>query len=223
MQAVQRGYLQPLLSSLYNAPGSIQIVDPVYITDTMETVAEYDYQPPVLVSQSVVDSVASPSLRGLQSDTTVPVGVSPLNFPPCPWGPGRPRVGRQGAPGRKVVGKRKASAPPAFNFKPEMLSDYLVPEPPKKRRGQPPGAKNKLKLASFITAPETDTRTRADISVDPDSDIVFYDSADKCNICKFPLNQPTKVDKAKTKCGRCDRIVHKPCLEKYDEQCISLK
>ena len=50
---------------------------------------------------------------------------------------------------------------------------------------------------------------------DPQFEETFYDSGDLCNICQFALNHPTKADKPKVKCPLCERVMHKPCLEKY--------
>ena len=147
------------------------------------------------------EEMASPHLRVQQSVT--PIGVSPLNFPACPRGPGRPKLTRTGAPKLTKKSSSGSEVTQKKDGQPEKKRKQAESEgepAPKKRRGRPPGSKNKSK------------------SNDTVEDLV--QEGDVCNICGFELNHPSKKDKAKDVCKNCKRIVHKPCLEKYDEACI---
>ena len=140
--------------------------------------------------------VASPSLRQTQLND-VQTFFSPLNFIPCPRGPGRPKNTRQGAASLK----RKQQEP--------MESEGQAP---KKRRGRPPGAKNKKK--NETAGENQDIRERAENSANPEFSIPFFDSGDICNICQFAFNDPIKKLKKIVNCPRCDQFVHEPCLSK---------
>ena len=82
---------------------------------------------------SLEEEVASPCLRRTIPHLQDAPSISPLIFMPCPKGPGRPKVGRQGA----VSTKRKKD------------TDITIEQPTKKRRGRPPGSKNKLKEITY--------------------------------------------------------------------------
>ena len=143
--------------------------------------------------------LSSPHLRAQQSVT--PVGVSPLNFPACARGPGRPKLVRSGAPKltkkSTVVSEASQKEKPTTN-KRKAVEPEGEPAPAPKRRGRPPGSKNK---------------TKSNIEE-------LVKDGDVCNICGFELNHATKKDKQKVVCKNCGRVVHKPCLDKYNESCI---
>ena len=92
---------------------------------------------PSQVEVVTVDQYASPApVLRVQGQSTEN-GVSPLNFPSCPRGPGRPK-GRVGAP--KLV-KKTASvdSTPKKRGRPAKVSESNEDEPViKKRRGRPP-------------------------------------------------------------------------------------
>ena len=106
--------------------------------------------------------------------------LSPLVFPPCPRGPGRPKKKREGAPVLKKHGKR-------------MIDETEPEEPvPKKKRGRPLGSKNKAKDT------ETETlslRARAEIAAD--IDIQNHANSKTCKICNFLLDDPIKTNKGR--------------------------
>ena len=98
-------------------------------------------------SVSLEECVASPALRTVYTATSVNTltSDSPLNFPHCVRGRGRPKEKRQGAPTKKAE-KRKA-AEETFDTQglvPEALRQYMI-VPPKKTRGRPAVSKNKEK------------------------------------------------------------------------------
>ena len=119
---------------------------------------------------------------------------------PCPKGPGRSKVGRQGA----VSIKRKKD------------TDITIEQPTKKRRGRPPGSKNKLKENNVASE---DLRKRAEYSAGVENTLPFFDSGDVCCICDFALNDPIKKLKKVIKCPRCSEYVHEPCLVKSGCKC----
>ena len=126
------------------------------------------------------ECLASPALRTVDNIAS----QSPLNFPHCVRGRGRPKEKRQGAP-RKKAEKRKA---PEENFEtvPEALRQYRI-VPPTKKRGQPVGTKNKVKTLS----PPTHKPSNRDLA-DPQFNQEFYDEGDICNVCGFPP-RPTNL------------------------------
>ena len=94
--------------------------------------------------------VASPVLRELSKGKQR--FLSPMNFLPCPRGPGRPKKNiRQGAPSIPVAKKRKSSAidflteESIFSASPAILRQYEVLPEPKKKQGRPAGSMNKEK------------------------------------------------------------------------------
>ena len=117
---------------------------------------------------------------------------------PCHKGPGRPKGGCQGAASTKR--------------KPEALSNE---QPPKKRRGRPPGSKNKSK----DIYEENVGRKRAEFSANTEYTLPFFDSGGVCNICDFSLNDPIKKMKKIIQCPRCHEYVHEPCLMKSGCSC----
>ena len=102
---------------------------------------------------------------------------------PCPKGPGRPKVGRQGG----VSLKRKKDADAAI----------CIEQPTKKRRGRPPGSKNKPKENDVA---REDLRKRAEYSAGSENTLPYFDSGDICSICEFAMNDPIKKLKKITKC-----------------------
>ena len=146
--------------------------------------------------------VASPCLKRAAPHLIDVPSVSPLNFLPCPKGPGRPRAGRQGT----ASTKRKPDEGP-------------TEQPPKKRRGRPPGSKNKPKTAPEAEKGSTNLRDRAEMAVSRDNTLPFFDSGDICNICLFALNDPVKKLKKITMCPTCSEYVHEPCLVKIGCTC----
>ena len=150
------------------------------------------------------DLVASPCLRRAEPHLKDVPSVSPMTFMPCPKGPGRPKGGRQGA----ASTKRKPEAP--SNEQPEQTE-----QPPKKRRGRPPGSKNKSK----DIYEENVSRKRAEFSANTECTLPFFDSGDVCNICDFSLNDPIKKMKKIIQCPRCHEYVHEPCLMKSGCSC----
>ena len=171
-------------------------------SDVVEPEDPIDVELEELIDVEEEDLVASPSLRQTQLKD-VQTFFSPLNFIPCPRGPGRPKNTRQGAASLK----RKQQEP--------MESEGQAP---KKRRGRPPGSKNK-KNAETIRESQN-TREQAENSADPEDSIPFFDSGDLCNICQFAFNNPIKKLKKIVKCPRCDQFVHEPCLAKTVCSCI---
>ena len=154
------------------------------------------------VLDDVIDIVASPSLKRPQSHLQDVPAASPLNFIPCPKGPGRPKNSRQGA----ASTKRK-----------NLESETANEEPPKKRRGRPPGSKNKKKSDEEVIPT---SRRLAEDSANPNSSTLpFFDSGDVCNICEFGLTDPIKREKKIIKCPRCSNYVHEPCLIKSGCSC----
>ena len=98
--------------------------DPI---DALDLEDPIDVELEELIDVEEEDLVASPSLRQAQVKD-VPTFFSPLNFIPCPRGPGRPKNTRQGAASLK----RKQQEP--------METEGQAP---KKRRGRP---RRKMKL-----------------------------------------------------------------------------
>ena len=111
------------------------------------------------------ECLASPALRTVNTATSVTTVTSdsPLNFPHCVRGRGRPKEKRQGAP-RKKVEKRKAPEEDTdtLSLVPEALRQYLI-VPPTNKRGRPAGSKNKAKTH------KTSTRDLADPQFDSES------------------------------------------------------
>ena len=140
--------------------------------------------------------------------------ISPLNFVPCPRGPGRPKIRREreGAPS---IAKRKSPETEPISS----VVDFLAPKA-KKQRGRPPGSKNRPKIACEVET--VAQRQRAENSADPDFETSFLDMGDICNICHFPLKHPVKREKKTTKCTICGKIVHVPCLKKSPCNCSLL-
>ena len=54
----------------------------------------------------------------------------------------------------------------------------------------------------------------------PSEEIYNLREAELLEMTEIELNHPSKKDEAKVVCKNCKRIVHKPCLEKYNEACI---
>ena len=157
------------------------------------------------------ECLASPALRTVHTATSVNTVTSdsPLNFPHCVRGRGRPKEKRQGSP-RKKVEKRKAPEKDTgtLSLVPEALRQYLI-VPLTKKWGKPAGSKKKAR---------THKCSSRDLA-DPQFDSQFYDQEDVCNVCGFQLNQPTKADKTVITCNICARLVHKPCMEKKSCVC----
>ena len=159
-------------------------------------------------------SISSPALRRL--NLVQSHSISPMNFPACPKGRGRPKVTkRQGAPirtdqpeKRKFNTQQEEEEP--FSFVPDCLRQFSIPQPPKKR-GRPKGSKNK----------EQTKRTLVETSCDPEADVSFLDSGDLCEICGFALNASIKKGIAHERCKICNRLVHSPCLLKSGCTCQS--
>ena len=134
----------------------------------------YTYQPqrspspqPQLKTTFVTSQVSQTVLESERFGD--PVMISPLNFPPCPKGRGRPKQKRQGAPAsQKRKGTERDTSLP-FSFVPSLLQPYLREEPDKKR-GRPAGSKNNAKTATLAVS----NRTHAD----PQFETTFYDSVD---------------------------------------------
>ena len=128
--------------------------------------------------------------------------ISPLVFPACPRGPGRPKEKREGAP--KISNKR-----------PHEEGSNENDQQPKKRRGRPPGAKNKPKEAQ----PTMSLRDRAEnaLNFELEENDGSFDKT--CRICLFLLDDPIKINKGKTNCPPCNFVVHEPCLTKDGCNC----
>ena len=95
---------------------------------------------------NIEESSASPRLPPPVATLKSDWRPSPLTFPPCPRGPGRPKVRREGAPTKKR--KRNAVADgenPSSCLEPDMLKKYKknINKENKKKRGRPIGSKNK--------------------------------------------------------------------------------
>ena len=90
------------------------------------------------------ESSANPRLPPLVATIESDWRLSPLTFPPCPQGSGRPKMRREGAPTKKR--KRNAVADgenTSSCLEPDMLKKYKnINEEPKKKR-RPVGSKNK--------------------------------------------------------------------------------
>ena len=84
---------------------------------------------------------------------------------------------------------------------------------PKKRRGRPPGSKNKTTKVKNENSKEISMRQLAELSADPD----FLGQL--CKICLFSFDDPIKQGKSLTTCGKCGAIVHEPCLDKSGCTC----
>ena len=94
-------------------------------------------------------------------------------------------------------------------------SEEEVPAPAKKRRGRPPGSKNKPKEPTTSKSDVTreDMLARATRAADPS--INFSDGReDQCNICDFRFDDPIKKKKIIVNCLVCNSRVHKMCLQK---------
>ena len=76
-------------------------------------------------------AVTSSALETILENKNLPK-ISPLNFPPCPRGPGRPKIRKvkEGAP--SIPSKKRKNPDTGFSFVPECLQEYRTEEPPKK-------------------------------------------------------------------------------------------
>lgn len=96
---------------------------------------------------------------------------------------------------------------------PDMLTDFVVNQPPPKKRGRLKGSNNNNK-PEVTDIYKSEVRQIAENSADPNFENSFIDSGDICEICHFTLNDPVKRLKSKTNCPKCCKLVHKPCLKK---------
>ena len=132
---------------------------------------------------SILSTPVSVPISVASVPISVAPGISPMVFPPCPRGPGRPKIGRQGKP---VLKKRKAvvieEPEDAFTTVPDILRPYLLDTEQPKKKGRPPGSKNKAK-------------------------------AKVCKICNFDFVNQVKRGKIQTECPKCGDTVHSRCLE----------
>ena len=120
--------------------------------------------------------------------------MSPLVFKPCPKGPGRPKMKRNGMPVLKEKNRGKKRTHD------EDVHEKVVEEAPKKKRGRPAGSKNKPKVEE---KPKKNHRDRAEKAADVENEESFMDSVDICAICEFEMNHPMKIDKPRGRCPRC--------------------
>ena len=126
--------------------------------------------------------------------------ASPLVFPPCLRGPGRPNKRREGAP---AASKRQ-------------VEPHDEEPAPKKRRGRPPGSRNKTKEKSH-NIPSLSIRERAEMA----ADFELEENESVCKICNFALDDPIKVTKRKITWPDCKSIVHQLCFLNYGYTCAN--
>ena len=126
--------------------------------------------------------------------------ASPLVFPPCLRGPGRPNKRREGAP---AASKRQ-------------VEPHDEEEAQKKRSGRPPGSRNKTKEKPD-DIPALSIRERAEMA----ADFELEENESVCKICNFALDDPIKVTKRKITCPDCKSIVHQPCSLKDEYTCAN--
>ena len=161
-------------------------------------------------SLSIDCSPQPPSAAAVRMGLLQSQGISPMNFPACPRGRGRPKLNeRQGA--SKI--KRKA----AVLDEDESTQTSLIPAP--KKRGRPKGSKNKEKDQVSVSQPVRSQRELAESAAEESTESSFIDSGDICLVCNFAFNDPIKRGKLITKCLVCKKKVHKPCLEKSGCTC----
>ena len=115
---------------------------------------------------------------------------------------------REGAPSKKS--KR------LITLEGETL-DEKSEEIPKKKRGRPPGSKNKVKEPVI---PKLTFRERAELAAE--STLDELPELEFCRICEFPLDDPIKALKRKVRCPECKNIIHEPCLLKAGCNCDSI-
>ena len=101
-------------------------------------------EPEVLPDLSVDDVITEgiTALRSILEDKNLQK-ISPLNFPPCPWGPGIPKIRKVRERAPSIPSKKRKNPDTGFSFVPECLREYRTEEPPKKKRSHPVGSKNK--------------------------------------------------------------------------------
>ena len=150
------------------------------------TPEDIDVELEELIDVEEEDLIASPVLKRTVPNDLLPT-FSPLNFIPCPRGPGRPKVSRQGA----------------ASLKRKQEESNIETEAPKKKRGRPAGSKNKKKNEQINNNKSDNSST---------SDLPFFDSGDFCQICQFNLNDPIKRGGKVVQCTRCLEYVHELCL-----------
>ena len=93
----------------------------------------------------------------------------------------------------------------------------------KKRRGRPPGARNKPK--SNTEQVETlSLRERAERAADWDQEVEELSGQNClfCRICNFDLKDPIKAGKKQIECPSCNFTVHEPCWIKDGCTCKNL-
>ena len=132
----------------------------------MPTVQEYEAAQYEYIHPSTVGLIDSPLLRIAGPGVSVgSLGVSPLNFPPCPRGPGRPKQTRTGAP--KSTKKRKESETEPeeeFSLIPPMLRQYCREEPVTKNGAALLAQKTRQNLAKMLTLWTREIATFVDLS-----------------------------------------------------------
>ena len=131
-------------------------------------------------------SAAAVRLGLLQSQ-----GISPMNFPACLQGQGRPKLNeRQGA--SKI--KRKA----AVLDEDESTQTSLISAPKKTRR--PIVIKNKEKEQVSVSQPARSQQELVELAAEATKIPHFCDSGDICLVCNFAFNDPIKRGKLITTC-----------------------
>ena len=94
--------------------------------------------------------------------------------------------------------------------------------PPKKRRGRPPGAKNKPSKSKQKDCDQVDNtldRIRKATDAAETTTTVYpefyYPDIDppECNLCFFRFDDPIKEGKELTRCFHCNRLQHVLCLK----------
>ena len=139
--------------------GTVDVMSQVELEATAPNISEDDIPSSPTLKNSLPPHILSD-----------PVQISPLTFIPCPRGPGRPKITRHGA----------------ASVKRKNMEEALIDPPVKKRRGRPPGSKNKPKPTSNATDNTIDKQT------DDILEKIMYSNNDICNICHFYLNDTIK-------------------------------
>ena len=166
--------------------GTVDVMSQVELEATAPNISEDDIPSSPTLKNSLPPHISSD-----------PVQISPLTFIPCPRGPGRPKITRHGA----------------ASVKRKNMEEALIDPPVKKRRGRPPGSKNKPKPTSNATDNTIDKQT------DDILEKIMYSNNDICNICHFYLNDTIKQHIKITTCIQCKSYVHEPCMMKSGCTC----